>query len=109
MEAKEFLTTYQGDTQIRVLATQLKGNSSNRQLKGLFGSLDAVVASSVYLLKPQQHLFILHDREEAAYFQNDMQNLLGKEVFIFPSSYKKVEIKRRIVLTVKYLGNDTGD
>ena len=33
---------------------------------------------------------ILHDREEASFFLNDIQNLLGeKEIFLFPMSYKR--------------------
>jgi transcription-repair coupling factor (superfamily II helicase) len=33
---------------------------------------------------------MLSDREEAAYFQNDLQNLLGKtEVLFYPTSYKR--------------------
>ncbi len=34
-------------------------------------------------------MFVLHDKEEAAYFQNDLQNLLGKEALMFPTSYKR--------------------
>lgn len=34
-------------------------------------------------------LFILPDREEASYFQSDLENLLDKEVLVFPSSYRK--------------------
>lgn len=34
-------------------------------------------------------LFVLPDRDEAAYFQSDLESLLEKEVLIFPSSYRK--------------------
>jgi len=35
-------------------------------------------------------ILVMHDKEEAAYFQNDLQNLLGeKEVLLFPTSYKR--------------------
>ena len=60
------------------------------QLKGLAGSLDAVVIASLCQLNHQNHLIILHDKEEAAYFHNDLQNLMpGKEVLFFPTSYKR--------------------
>jgi len=61
------------------------------QLKGLSGSLDAIIASSIAASNTHQsHLFVLHDREEAAYFQNDIQNLLGNRiVHFFPTSYKR--------------------
>ncbi len=54
------------------------------------GSLDAVVAASTYQLNKQTNIFVLHDKEEAAYFHNDLQNLMGdKEVLLFPTSYKR--------------------
>ncbi len=60
-------------------------------ISGFSGSLDAVFASSIIAGNPQlSHLFVLHDREEAAYFQNDLQNLLEKrEIHFFPTSYKR--------------------
>ena len=73
------------------VADAIRPNHTFRlKLKGLVGSLDAVVAASVYGLNHQNHLFVLHDKEEAAYFYNDLQNLLqGKEVLFFPTSYKR--------------------
>lgn len=39
---------------------------------------------------PHPALFIFGDREEAAYFQNDLENLLGSQkALLFPASYKK--------------------
>lgn len=34
-------------------------------------------------------MYIATDREEAAYFFNDLQNLLDREILLFPMSYKK--------------------
>lgn len=34
-------------------------------------------------------IFVLPEREEAGYFQADLENLTGKEVLLFPSSYRK--------------------
>ncbi len=53
------------------------------------GSLDAVFAAAVLRSVGGNHLYILTDRDEAAYFFNDLQNLLGREVLLFPISYKK--------------------
>ncbi len=58
--------------------------------KGIVGSLDAVLAAAIYLQDLQTHVFILHEKEEAAYFLNDLQNLLpDKEILFFPTSYRK--------------------
>jgi transcription-repair coupling factor (superfamily II helicase) len=58
----------------------------------LQGSLDAVFAATCHLASPQNlHLFVLQDREEAAYFHYDLQNLLGTRhnILFFPTSYKR--------------------
>ncbi len=61
----------------------------NIHLKGLSGSLDAVTFASVCKSVRASHLIILHDKEEASYFLNDLQHLLGeKEIQFFPMSYK---------------------
>ena len=56
---------------VREVAGAVRPNESqNIRLKGLSGSLDSLIASAVYSINKQNHLFILHDKEEAAYFQN---------------------------------------
>jgi transcription-repair coupling factor (superfamily II helicase) len=59
------------------------------RIKGLSGSLDAILVAAVFKLHPQDMLIVLQDREEAAYFLNDLQNLLDREIFLFPMSYKR--------------------
>jgi len=88
---KELLAIYKSESNTQGLAESSKPNENRTlQAKGLVGSLDAVVAAAVYQTHHQNHVFILHEKEEAAYFHNDLQNLLGdKEVMLFPSSYKR--------------------
>ncbi len=60
------------------------------RLKGVHGSLDATLFASVFSSSKANHFVILHDNEEAAYFVNDLQNLLpGQEILLFPMSYKR--------------------
>ena len=93
MLVKDFLTLYREDGFIKTIAEQIKSSNEypNVQIKGILGSLDAVIASAVHLINPQQtHIFVLSDREEAAYFINDLQNLVGEEFVLgFPMSYKR--------------------
>ncbi|MCB0496691.1 MAG: transcription-repair coupling factor [Cyclobacteriaceae bacterium] len=91
MKIADFVKLYKNSSMVLGVADAIKPNHAFRlKLKGLVGSLDAVVAASVYGLNHQNHLFVLHDKEEAAYFYNDLQNLLqGKEVLFFPTSYKR--------------------
>jgi transcription-repair coupling factor (superfamily II helicase) len=48
-----------------------------------------MVALALYKIQKQGNLFVLPDREEAIYFQNDLENIFGHRVLLFPSSYKK--------------------
>ena len=89
MEARELLKIYEEDGFIQTLVEEIK-TKSHIHLKGLSGSLDALIAAVNYRLNPQHNIFILNDKDDAAYFYNDLQNLLGEEgVFLFPMSYKK--------------------
>ena len=91
MTVQDFITLYSEDSLIKTLAENINTKPHHCiQLKGLKGSLDAVFAASLYRINNQPGLFIMHDREEASYFLNDLQNLIpGQEVLLFPSSYKR--------------------
>ena len=72
MKIREYLKRYKEDPVVQTISEIIKPNKSfNVRLKGLKGSIDAVLASAVFQLNHQNFLFILHDKEEAAYFHND--------------------------------------
>lgn len=91
MRVKDFIKIYREDPILQTIAERIKPNEGiNIQLRGLVGSLDAVIAAAIYQENKQTCLFVMHDKEEAAYFHNDLQNLVGdKEVLLFPTSYKR--------------------
>ena len=92
LRVEDLIKLYEEDGFVSTIAQKIKsGEKGDIQLKGLVGSLDAVVASAIFSIdKQQNHLFVLHDKEEAAYFHSDLQSLISyKEVLLFPSSYKK--------------------
>ncbi len=92
MKVEEFVKRYTQDSIVLSLLETLKNRKDKHlKLKGLVGSLDAVVVSAMHLLQPElSHIFVLHDKEEAYYFANDLQNLLpNKEILFFPTSYKR--------------------
>jgi transcription-repair coupling factor (superfamily II helicase) len=63
-------------------------------LHGLNNSAAAVFASELIKKTNHSHLFILQDKEKAAYFQNDLKQLFEKQdILFFPSSYKSSAIK----------------
>lgn len=93
MKTQDFLHLYQQDGLIRTIVEGIHSKTYSRlQLKGLQGSIDAVLAAVSFLsVSRGLYLFILHDKEEAAYFHYDLQNLLDSKsnVLFFPTSYKR--------------------
>ncbi len=86
------------------LATHQLTNSPTHQLnrfrlhlKGLVASSRAFIAASVFKKHPGIHFIILPDKDSAAYFFNDLENILDekektsdkKQVLFFPSSFKR--------------------
>lgn len=92
MKIRDFVQWYQSEPLVGILGQKLHQEKCKQIFaKGLSGSLDAVVAAALFYDHPSHQLFILNDKEEAAYFADDLQQLLEKEtkVLLFPSSYKK--------------------
>ena len=73
------------------LKTQLENkNPVKCHLRGLSGSSVSFLAAGMIRELKANHLFILNDKEEAAYFFNDLENLLpGNKIFFFPSPFKR--------------------
>jgi transcription-repair coupling factor (superfamily II helicase) len=89
LKAIEFLNLYCADGLVKTVAAGIAVQNPHIRIKGLAGSLDAVLVAASFTLHPQDYLIVLQDREEAAYFQNDLQSLLGQEILMFPMSYKR--------------------
>ena len=90
LNIRDILELYKTDGRVEALAKSLNAGKDTRiQLRGLVGSGDAAIAVALYFLQHPNMIFVLPDREEAAYFQADLENLTGKDVLLFPSSYRK--------------------
>lgn len=70
----------------RALASK---KNAHIHLKGLVGSSDAMLALALYFIQKQGQVIVLADREEAVYFQNDLENLSDKNILLFPASFRK--------------------
>ncbi|WP_373418669.1 transcription-repair coupling factor [Marinoscillum pacificum] len=89
MEAKEILKHFAKSDMIQTISGSIMKNSTVR-LKGMAGSFDAVFSAVHASIQKKTNIFILHDKEEANYFLNDLRNFLPEEqLLLFPSSYKK--------------------
>ena len=84
----ELLKTYKKHPLLPSIHAALK--HGNVLLKGASGSLPALLSAVVYDEYDGSVFCLLNDREEAAYFYNDLVELLGdKQVLFFPSSYRR--------------------
>lgn len=88
MSASDLLNHYKSSSVLQAASESLSKNKVIR-LKGITGSFDAIVTATTLKLNGGIHLIILHDKEEANYFQNDISNFLEEGYSFFPSSYKK--------------------
>ena len=64
--------------------------TSRIYIEGLAGSSKPVILASVYENLQATHLVVIPEKEDAAYFYNDLVALEGDEgIFFFPSTYKR--------------------
>ncbi len=89
MEAKEILNFYTRSELIKSISEAVSTQKTIR-LKGMAGSYDALVGAATSSINQKTNIYILHDKEEAAYFINDLRNFIAEDhLLLFPSSYKK--------------------
>lgn len=93
MNLNVLLEQYQNSPRLFQLADRLSFAGTQRIfLKNLLGSSSAFVVSSVFMhphCRQLNHLVVLNDAEEAAYFHNTLENLThAPDLFYFPSSFK---------------------
>jgi transcription-repair coupling factor (superfamily II helicase) len=91
LDRQSLLTIYQSDPVFQTLALRLAAAEKFKlQVRGLSGSLDMVLLASYFEKKGGFHLVIAQDKEEAAYLNSDLQNLLHTEDYlVFPGSFKR--------------------
>ena len=93
MNLDVLLNMYNNDPRIFQIADRILLSQPQRiHLKGLQGSASQFITGSVFnhpSTSQLNHLIILRDAEEAAYFQNTLENITNAlNIFYFPSSFK---------------------
>lgn len=91
MSLEALFNTFCDDNRLKTLADRLATPGHDHvSLQGLAGSSAALTAGALWSHLDSNHIFILNDREEAAYFQNDLENIIhALDIFYFPDSFKK--------------------
>ncbi|MBT8256739.1 MAG: transcription-repair coupling factor, partial [Bacteroidia bacterium] len=75
---------------LRKLGDAIAGSQRSTEVSGLAGSAVSIVISNLFRESELPFLFILNDKEEAAYHLNDLEHLLGdKNVLFYPGSYRR--------------------
>lgn len=90
MDLKTLKQSFSQLPQIDATATQLQNSGTHIQWKGLVGSSKSICAAVLAEQTPGHHLFILPDKEQAAYFLNDLEELYpeDKRILFYPASYR---------------------
>ncbi|MEJ7609590.1 MAG: transcription-repair coupling factor [Ferruginibacter sp.] len=87
------MSIYKNDPRIFQIADRITMSAPQHlHLKGLTGSASQFILATVHAhpsAAQTNHLVILRDAEEAAYFHNTLENITDAlDIFYFPSSYK---------------------
>lgn len=92
MNLQTLLGFYQNDIRLKQIAAgiSLPDPKMRLSLRNLKGSSVNFIATSVWQQADANHVFVLNDREEAAYFHNDLESLThALDICFFPDSFKK--------------------
>lgn len=83
---------YLGDQRFLDIAQALKSSATAQKLhlQGLLGSFTSLAVAAAFRQSERPYLIVCNDKEEAAYFLNDLEAILGeKDVLFYPGSYRR--------------------
>lgn len=92
MNLQVLLGLYQNDIRLKQIAAaiSLPEPKLRAYFDNLRGSAINMIAASIWQQSDTNHVFILNDKEEAAYFHNDLEHLTGAlDICFFPDSFKR--------------------
>ncbi|MEZ5020278.1 MAG: transcription-repair coupling factor [Bacteroidales bacterium] len=91
MASTVFRDIYRQHPSFTRLEALLAGDSSEPvTIHGLTGSSRSIVMAGALSQQPTTHVVLLPEKEDAAYFYNDLTSLLGDDnIFFFPGTYKR--------------------
>ncbi len=81
---------YDKSTKVSQIAENLQQSENKIHLKGLVGSSLSFVVNSLFHKSELPFLLIFEDKEAAAYYLNDLEQLIGeKDVLFYPGSFRR--------------------
>ena len=86
----EILNKYGQSPKVRQITASLGQRENKVHVKGLLGSALSFVIDPLFRQAELPMLFILKDKEEAAYYLNDLEQITGADdVLFYPGSYRR--------------------
>ncbi len=90
MSKQNIVNQYQQAAKVAQITTLLQQEKTQFQISNLVGSSLSFVISESFKKADKPYLLIFNDKEEAAYYLNDLEQLLGdKNVLFYPGSYRR--------------------
>ena len=90
MSKQSIVDQYQKSENISQIIKAFQQDKTSLQLKDLVGSSLSFVIAETFKKTDRPYLLIFDNKEEAAYYLNDLEQLLGaKNVLFYPSSYRR--------------------
>ncbi len=91
LEINKLLEIFQNQEHYSDFISHLKDSGQvHANITGVSGSAKPLIAANTFVKTGNTHLAILSDKEEAAFFLNDIAAFTGEEnTYFFPSSYRR--------------------
>ena len=90
MSKSVVVSRYDKATKVSQIAESLQQSENKIHLKGLVGSSLSFVVNSLFHKSELPFLLIFEDKEAAAYYLNDLEQLIGeKDVLFYPGSFRR--------------------
>ena len=91
MKLQDLFDLYRGDSRVTELSKDIMTQPGIKlQTANMPGALASLTCASIYKNTSTPQFIVLNDKEEAAYFLNDLEKLITDQVvFFYPGSYRR--------------------
>jgi len=90
LSIQNIVNQYQISANVAQIIAQLQKDKNHFQISNLVGSSLSFTISETFKKSEKPYLLVFNDKEEAAYYLNDLEQLLGeKNVLFYPGSYRR--------------------
>jgi transcription-repair coupling factor (superfamily II helicase) len=91
LKLEDLFDLYKGDSRVSEISRDVMAQPGIKlQTANMPGALASLTFDSVYRNTETPQFIVLNDKEEAAYFLNDIEKLITDQVvFFYPGSYRR--------------------